>query len=374
MEAIGMLAGGVAHDLNNELSGIVSYPELLLLDLPYDSPLREPITTIQKSGERAATIVQDLLTMARRGVAVTEVVNLNHIINELLKSPEFKKLKTFHPYVDVQTVLANDLMNVKGSATHLSKTIMNLAVNAAEAMPSGGSVTISSENIYIDRPLRGYEHVEEGDYAMIAVADTGIGISAMDRERIFEPFYTKKKMGRSGSGLGMAVVWGTVKDHNGYIDIQSIEGRGTTFTLYFPVTREGTSENVHRSIEQFRGRGESVLVIDDSEVQRKVAKSILESLGYTVVTVSGGEEAVAYLMHRPVDLLLLDMIMDPGMDGLDTYRQIIQRHPGQKAIIVSGFSETTRVKEAQRLGAGPYIKKPYSIIKIAAAAKNILTR
>jgi len=332
----------------------------------------EAIGTIQKSGERAATIVQDLLTMARRGVAVTEVVSINHIISELLKSPEFNKLKSFHPDVRITINLARDLINVKGSATHLSKTVMNLVANAAEAMPGGGEISISSENIYIDRPIRGYEHVQEGDYAAITVVDTGTGISKTDIERIFEPFYTKKKMGRSGSGLGMAVVWGTVKDHNGYIDIQSAEGSGTTFTLYFPITREESEEDKQQSLEQYRGQAETVLVIDDSQVQRQVAKSILEGLGYLVATVASGEDAVAYLMDNPVDLLLLDMIMDPGMDGLDTFRQIVATNPGQKAIIVSGFSETARVKEAQHLGAGPYIKKPYSIKTIAMAAKKTL--
>jgi PAS domain S-box-containing protein len=374
MEAIGTLAGGVAHDLNNELSGIVSYPELLLLQLPAGSPLREPIRTIQKSGERAATIVQDLLTMARRGVAVTSVVNFNHIISELLKSPEFMKLEVFHPDVRITVDLSADLMNVKGSATHLSKTIMNLAANAAEAMPVGGDLSITSKNIYIDQPIRGYERVEEGDYVAISVTDTGVGIAEADRERIFEPFYTKKKMGRSGSGLGMAVVWGTVKDHNGYIDIESREGCGTTFTLYFPVTREEYTKDRRQSFERYRGRGEMVLVIDDSKVQRQIAKTILQSLGYQVASVASGEDAVTYLQDKPVDLLILDMIMEPGIDGLDTYRNIIKFRPDQKAIIVSGFSETERVKEAQSLGAGPYIKKPYSINKIAVAAKRALAR
>jgi len=231
MEAIGTLAGGVAHDLNNILSGLVGYPELLLMDIPEDSPFRKPILTIQKSGEKAATIVQDLLTLARRGVAVTEVVSLNHIISEYLKSPEYEKLKSFHPSVQVETNIEKDLLNILGSPVHLSKTVMNLISNAAEAMPEGGKIFISTENRYIDSPIRGYDHVKEGDYVTLSVSDTGVGISSEDMERIFEPFYTKKVMGRSGTGLGMAVVWGTVKDHKGYIDLRSAEGKGTTFTL-----------------------------------------------------------------------------------------------------------------------------------------------
>jgi len=232
MEAIGTLAGGVAHDLNNILSGLVSYPELLLMDLPDDSPLKQPILTIKESGQKAAAIVQDLLTLARRGVSIREVLNLNMLIEEYLmnlnmlieeylKSPENQQIFEHHSGVTVETDLQPDLLNSMGSPVHLSKTIMNLVSNAAEAMPNGGKIRISTENRYIDKSLKGYDAVDEGDYATLTVTDTGIGISPEDIERIFEPFYTKKTMGRSGTGLGTAVVWGTVKDHNGYIDVQS---------------------------------------------------------------------------------------------------------------------------------------------------------
>ncbi len=375
MEAIGTLAGGVAHDLNNILSGIVSYPELILMDLPADSPLRKPLLTIQTSGERAAVIVQDLLTLARRGVAISEVVNLNDIISEQLKSPEFEKLKSFNPDVQVETHLDMDLLNIKGSTTHLSKSIMNLVSNAAEAMPDRGRIFISTENLYIDRPIRGYDHVEEGDYVTVVVSDTGIGISKEDMERIFEPFYTKKVMGRSGTGLGMAVVWGTVKDHKGYIDVGSIEGEGTTLKLYFPVTREEiATDKSLPSIEEYIGKGESVLVVDDVNEQRELAYNMLNRLGYSVNTVSSGENAIEYLKNNPVDLLVLDMIMEPGIDGLETYKRIIEIHTNQKAIIASGYSETDRVKEAQRLGAGQYIKKPYTLGRIGLAVKEELEK
>ncbi len=373
MEAIGTLSGGVAHDLNNILGGLVGYPELLLLQLPEDSPLRKSILTIQKSGEKAAAVVQDLLTLARRGVVVTEVVNVNDIISEYLKSPEHKKLLSYHPGVHIETHLEKDVLNILGSSTHLSKTVMNLISNAAEAMPEGGKLTISTENRYIDRPIVGYDDVKEGDYVVLTFSDTGVGISPDDIGKIFEPFYTKKKMGRSGTGLGMAVVWGTVKDHNGYIDLQSAEGKGTTFTLYFPVTREKLSEDKScLTSEAFSSNGESVLIVDDVEEQRRIASGMLKELGYSVVSVSSGEEAVEYLNTNKVDLLVLDMIMDPGMDGLDTYKKILELHPGQKAIIASGFSETDRVKEAQRLGAGTYIRKPFLLEKIGHAVKEEL--
>jgi len=375
LEAIGTLAGGVAHDLNNILSGIVSYPDLLLMDLPAGSPLRKPLLTIKQSGERAAAIVQDLLTLARRGIAMAEVVNLNRIIETQLNSPEFEKLTSFHPRVRVETRLAGDLLNIKGSAIHLAKSIMNLIANAAEAMPDGGTVTISTDNRYLDRPLRRYDHVETGDYVIVTVADTGIGIPIEDRERIFEPFYSKKVMGRSGSGLGMAVVWGTVKDHNGYIDLESTEGQGTTFTLFFPVTHDTIGPaSTAISTADYMGQNETILVVDDMETQRELASSILKKLNYSVAAVSSGEEALVYLREHPVDLLLLDMIMEPGMDGLDTYRRIVELYPGQKAIIASGYSENDRVRSAQSLGAGAYIRKPYTIEKIGLAVRAELSK
>ena len=373
MEAIGTLAGGVAHDLNNILGGLVSYPELLLLQLPEDSPLRKPIQTIQRSGEKAAAVVQDLLTLARRGVVVTDVVNLNGVIDEYLGSPEYENLQLHHPGVHMETHLSENVLNILGSPIHLSKTVMNLVSNAAEAMSEGGTLVLSTENRYIDRPISGYDNVKEGDYVVLTISDTGTGISPDDINKIFEPFYSKKKMGRSGTGLGMAVVWGTVKDHNGYIDVQSTEGKGTAFTLYFPVTRNTNSgDKPALSLALYSGHGESILIVDDVKEQRSIASGMLKELGYLVESVSSGEEALEYLKNQKVDLLVLDMIMDPGLDGLETYKRIIEIHPGQKAIIASGFSETDRAKELQNLGAGTYIRKPFLLEKIGVAVKEEL--
>jgi PAS domain S-box-containing protein len=371
MEAIGTLAGGVAHDLNNILSGIVSYPELLLMDLDPKSPLIKPILTIQKSGEKAAAIVQDLLTLARRGVAATEVVHLNSIVSEYLLSPEHEKLQMDHPEMKVKHHLDTNLLNILGSPVHLSKSIMNLVSNAAEAMPEGGTITIRSENRHADKPINTFDDIGKGDYVTLTVADTGIGISPEDMERIFEPFYTKKSMGRSGTGLGMAVVWGTVKDHRGYIDIKSKEGKGTTITLYFPVTRKELATELEKaSLEEIKGNGESILIVDDVLEQRQIASEMLEKLGYVVTVVASGEEAVDYLADHSADLIVLDMIMDPGIDGLETFKRILKLHPGQRSIIASGYSESDRVKEAQKIGAGVYVKKPYLIEKFGRAVKK----
>ncbi len=375
MESLGLLAGGVAHDLNNVLTGFVSYPELLLMDLPADSPLRDPLCTIQESGHKAAAIVQDLLTLARRGVSHTAVLNLNEVIAGYMSSPEHRRLTTDFDHVQVKMHLAGDLLHVKGSDVHLRKTVMNLVYNAYEAQPDGGAVTVRTYNCYVDKPLRGYDNVEEGDYAVLEIRDEGVGIDPEDLNRIFEPFYSRKKLDRSGTGLGMAVVWGAVQDHGGYIDVQSRIGQGTMFKVYFPATRElPAAKSKPLPMKAYMGRGESILVVDDIEAQREIAASLLGKLNYSVTTAASGEEAIAHIEAHPCDLLVLDMIMEPGLDGLDTYRKILERRPGQKAIIASGFSETARVREAQSLGAGAYVKKPYLLEKIGVAVRSELDR
>jgi CheY-like chemotaxis protein len=305
---------------------------------------------------------------------VTEVVNLNEIVQDYLASPEHEKILTFYPHVLLKTELSTDLMNISGSPAHLTKTLMNLVINAFEATKERDDITISTENCYIDAPVKGYDMVNEGDYVALSIVDTGAGISPEDMNHIFEPFYTKKKMGRSGTGLGMAVVWGVVKDHHGYIDFESDQGQGSRFTLYFPVTREPVKQSAGRSLDTYRGRDESILVVDDVQEQREIAAAILSELGYAVTTVSSGEEAVDYLDDHAADLIVLDMIMEPGMDGLDTFREILRRHPDQKAIIASGFSETERIREVRRLGASHMIKKPYTIEKIGVTIRAALHR
>jgi two-component system, cell cycle sensor histidine kinase and response regulator CckA len=375
MEALGTLAGGVAHDLNNVLGIVVGYSELLVNDSGESGSARSKAMEIFKGGQRAAAIVQDLLTLARRGVFNRKVLNLNNIVLECQSSPEFAGVSSLHPNIRIKTELEACLLNVSGSDVHLGKSLLNLVSNAAEAMPEGGVITIKTGIQYLDKPLSGYDEVREGDYVVLSISDTGEGIPAPDLKRIFEPFYTKKVMGRSGTGLGLAVVWGTVKDHQGYINVESEEGKGTTFTLYFPVTREDLSpEKVSVSASEYMGNGECVLVVDDVKEQRELASAMLTKLNYKAPSVPSGEEAVEYMKEHTFDLVVLDMIMDPGMDGRDTYAKILETNPHQRAIIVSGFSETERVSRAQALGAGTYVKKPYVLEKLGLAVRKELDR
>jgi CheY-like chemotaxis protein len=251
---------------------------------------------------------------------------------------------------------------------------MNLVSNASEAIEDAGIVTVATMNRYLDRAVRGYEEVKIGEYVLLSVSDDGSGISSDHLERIFEPFFTKKVMGKSGTGLGLAVVYNIVQDHDGYIDVSS-DKKGTTFELYFPIARdEVTEEDLSLSMVDYKGDGETVLVVDDIESQREITCDMLDVLGYKSIAISGGEEAVEYVKEHSVDIILLDMIIDPGINGRETYEKIIEIHPNQKAIIVSGFAETDEVKKVQRLGAGQYIRKPLTLQKIGVAIKEELEK
>ncbi len=374
MESLGLLAGGVAHDLNNVLSGIVSYPELILLDLPEDSKYRKPIEIMRESGFKASEIVQDLLTIAR-GVAIKRKPHsLSKIVESYLSSPEFEKLQVSHPDISVTTHFDEKGFKLSGSSVHLNKVVMNLVSNAVEAVAGRiGSVVLSTWACSIERPIRGYDDVAIGEYIAFSVKDNGLGISKYDLEHIFEPFYSTKEMGRSGTGLGLAVVWNIVQDHKGYIDVHTDNG-GTTFELFFPITREEPLDEVTAvSLEQYFGSGQTILVVDDIEIQRTISCKMLETLGYKAIAVSSGEEALEYLQENSIDLVLLDMIMAPGINGCITYEQILKIHPQQKAVVVSGFAETEDVQKTLELGAGRFIKKPFSLKELAEAINMVIS-
>ena len=235
MEAVGILAGSIAHDLNNILSGLVSYPELLLATLPPDSEMRKPLQTVHRSGQRAAALVRDLLTLSRKGVQSTERIDLATILGEYLDSPECADLLRRHPAVRLYFEPGNHPLPLQGSPTHLANVAMNLVVNAAEAMPEGGVITIRLTTISLPHRPPGFLSWRAGDYAVLEVVDTGVGIPANDSNRIFDPFFTRKKAGQSGTGLGLAIVWSTVLEHQGRITVDSSEGHGTTFRILLPL-------------------------------------------------------------------------------------------------------------------------------------------
>ena len=371
MEVVGNLAAGIAHDLNNILSGVVSYPDILLREIPENDPWHAKIEIIKKSGQKAAVIVQDLLTLARRGVDINDICNINSVIRDYLDSVEYQRLQERYANILVQTNLDRSLMNIKGSPIHLSKAIMNILANGFEAMPAGGTLRIVTSNVYVDRELEGYESIPEGEYSCVSISDTGVGISRDDLKKIFEPFYTKKSMHMSGTGLGMTVVWGTVKDHGGFIDIKSSVGKGTTFTLYIPSTRDQETYQSRIVLDDYLGT-ETVLIVDDVPEQLEIARNMLEKLGYTTITANNGRKAVEIFKQQDFDLLILDMVMPGGMDGLETYQEIAKLKPRQKAIVTSGYSESERVQALRKLGVSRYVQKPYTMEVFGMAVRKEL--
>lgn len=372
MESLGVLAGGVAHDLNNMLGPLVGYSDLILTRIEEDSPYKKHIERIGKSAQDAADVIQDLLTLARRGRYEIKPIKLNDVVNEYLDSPSYHHVSTSHSDIKVETNLISNQPSMLGSPPHLVKVIMNLIVNAFDAMDGQGTLYISTEVLHLDALLGGYDKIESGEYVILRIRDTGSGISQEDQSKIFEPYFSKKKMGASGSGLGLAVVYGIVKDHKGYYDIFSNEGEGSEFVLYFPVST--VTDSISRiEAKDFSGT-ESVLVVDDNEDQLQIAYDLLSSQGYNVSKAQHGHEAVEFLKNNKVDIVLLDMIMEKDYDGLDTYRDILKIHPAQKAIIISGFSATDRVNEMQDLGAGEYVRKPFSMATLGSAVRNELDR
>ncbi len=375
MKAIGLMAGGVAHDLNNILSGIISYPELLLLDLEKESRLRHPLEAIRQSGLDASYVVSDLLTVARGIAATKEIIAPNVLIQAYLNSTDFRQLQTSYPRIEFTPSLAPELRNISCSPIHIRKCLMNLITNGAEAIHGKGTVSITSDNHTASLPLaRSQYKLSTEHFSRITIHDTGSGIAAEDIAHIFEPFYTKKVMGRSGTGLGLAVVWNTMHDHGGTVNVTSDE-RGTSFELLFPsIEADLAPQQNRKDWRNYQGRRETILVIDDERRQREIAGHLLTSLNYTVQTASSGEEAIKYARHHAPDLLVLDMLMPPGLNGRMTFEQIQKIHPQQKAIIASGFADDDDVKATLALGAMAFIQKPYTLEQIGSIIHHILYR
>jgi PAS domain S-box-containing protein len=366
MEALNLLAGGVAHDLNNILSGLISYPDLLLLDLPEDSDLREPLETIRESGFRAAAVVRDMAGLSRVMDINASLIpaNLSRIMTEYLASSEHEELMQRYPDVKVDADLDPGVLSVSCAPVQMRRAVSNLVLNAIEIADAGSTVTVRTENRYVDAPMKVFEEIPAGEYVALEVVDSGKQVSTEDLPRIFDPFFTRKVLGWGGTGLGLTVVWNVVHDHGGYVDVVSCES-GTTFTLYLPATRAVVPDPSEAELVQdYRGNGEHILVVDDEPAQRRIAKHILERLNYRVETEESGEAAIKHLESFPVDLVVLDMIMPLGMDGEETYRHLCELHPGLKAVVASGFAHVDAIHAMQEAGVNRYIEKPYTMARL----------
>jgi len=367
LETAGRIAGQVAHDFNNLLGPMIAYPDMIKEHLPENHFSYKYLEDIEKAAEIMADINQQLLTLSRRGHYNLEILNLNNIITQVVDQMQLVP-STLH----IEAILDENLMNIKGGSSQILRVISNLVNNARDAMQDNGFLSIITENFYIDRSSEKYGLVVKGEYAKITITDTGCGISKEALSKIYDPFFSTKIADKKrGSGLGLSVVHAVMEDHNGYIDIQTKIGLGTSFYLYFPITRKSLETAEPGEIV---GGAESILVVDDDTLQREVALSLLESLGYKVTAADSGASALELLKNNPHDLLIIDMIMPGGLDGVETYQKVLEFNPSQKAIVVSGFAETDRVDKVLELGAGGFIRKPLTMKSIAQAIRQELDK
>ncbi|MDD5677616.1 MAG: ATP-binding protein [Kiritimatiellae bacterium] len=374
LELAGSIAGHIAHDFNNLLTPLVAYPKFIRAKLPENSPARADIDVIAKTAQQMADINQQLLALSRRAHYEQSVLNINAMIET---EASFLKRDELARGIKLDLALAGDLLNIKGSPQQLLRVIQNLCRNAIEAMGSTGTLTIKTENACLDSPVKKYELIAPGEYVKVSITDTGHGIPPEIHDKLFDPFFTTRKADKQrGSGLGLSVVRGIVKDHHGFIDLESTVGIGSTFIVYLPACRDKI-QPVEPEIH-YTGT-ETIMVVDDDELQINVMTRLLQAIGYTVESAHSGKEALQlFATHKAKgyfpQLVILDMVIGDGMDGTDVYRKLKAINPKQKAIIVSGYAESPRIALAQTLGAGAFLRKPVTFEKLGKAVRQELDR
>lgn len=367
LETAGRLAGQIAHDFNNLLGPLVAYPEILQAKFPDEGRAHEMLRDMQEAALQIAEINQELLTLSRRGHYNTEPLEINKLAQTAMRTAEIPAT------VAVAMDLAPGEIVIRGGGAQLMRVMLNLINNAIEAMDGVGTLTVRTETVRLHAPLHRYTTVRHGDYARVTIRDTGCGIPAGELETVFEPFYTTKKADRKrGTGLGLPVVHSVVEDHDGYVDVESTTGRGTAFMLYFPLLRdEVATTGPAGAIEP--GRGERILVVDDDAMQRRIAQTALERVGYRVTVAASGEEAISLLADQPQDVLIIDMVMG-GIDGAETLRRIRAMYPGQRAMILTGYATSERAQAALALGRCELLAKPVQVSTLTHAIQQTLAR
>ncbi|MDR0355580.1 MAG: cache domain-containing protein [Deltaproteobacteria bacterium] len=373
MEAVGLMASSVAHELNNILSGLIGWPELLLRDPALAEGHRLVVGDVLEAGRRAADVVSDLMTVSKGVASAKEAVNLHELTLSVVDSPQVKNaLTAFGSTARLNVAAPSKPPIVKVSPKHMKRVVSSLLVNSIEALSfkeGGGRVDVRFENIKLNSNPGSFHKFSPGGFVRFSVTDDGPGIPPEAKARIFEPFYTHKS--GSGRGLGLALVELVVREHNGAIEVDS-SSEGSTFAVYMPLAAEAVKRKTNAAFEELKGQGQRILVVDDVDIQRKLAQKMLKTLGYDPFSVASGEEAIEYLKSSDADLVILDMIMDPGINGRQTYEAILAIKPGQKAIIASGMAENEEVVKAQALGASSFVSKPYSMEDIAGAVFKAL--
>ena len=369
MEALGQLAGGIAHDFNNILTAIIGFATLLKMEMSADDPLRTNVTQILNASERAANLTQALLAFGRKQLINPEPVNLNEIIVALEKLLS----RIIGEDIELSTVLTEEVITVLADITQIEQVLMNFATNARDAMPDGGRLTIRTEVIQFDHEyVKAHGYGKPGPYALISVEDTGEGMDVETRERIFEPFYTTKETGK-GTGLGLSMVYGSIKQHDGYINVYSEPGKGTTFRIYLPLIKSKPEKEKPADISTMKRGTETVLVAEDDVQVRDLIKSVLEGSGYQVMVAEDGEEALRVFNKNndKIQLLILDVIM-PKKNGKEVYDEIKKTRPDIKAVFTSGYNaEVIHKKWVLEKGLG-FVTKPSSPQKLLKKVREVL--
>ncbi|HXG12094.1 MAG TPA: PAS domain S-box protein [Gemmataceae bacterium] len=372
MEAVGRLAGGVAHDFNNLLTVITGYCEVLLGKVPDDSPLRKPIEAIAKAGNRAATLTRQLLAFSRKQVLEPKIFDLNAVVTDMNKM--FHRL--IGEDITLKTVLDPRLHLVKADPSQLEQVLMNLVVNARDAMPEGGTLTIETHNVEVDdRYARAGSEIKPGSYVMLAVTDTGCGIDEKTKARIFEPFFTTKEVGK-GTGLGLATVYGIVKQSGGHIEVESAPGRGTAFRIYLPQAGEAAPEPQAAPAPATAPRGhETVLLVEDEEGVRALAREVLQESGYTVLEAKDGDDALEITARHPgpIHLLLTDVVM-PGMSGVALAQRLMAARSGLRVLYTSGYTDSALFRYGYQEGDADFLMKPFTRDALVRAVRDVLDR
>jgi CheY-like chemotaxis protein len=368
MEAIGTLAGGIAHDFNNLLMGIQGNVSLMLMDLDPSHVHSERLRNIERQVQSGASLTSHLLGYARKGRYEVKALDLRQLLGETLDTFERTRRE-----IAIHREIAEDLLPVEADAGQIEQVLLNLCVNAADAMPGGGDLTVKGVNkTHQDMKGKLYDP-KPGNYAMLTVSDTGTGMDKETAERIFDPFFTTKERGR-GTGLGLASAYGIVKGHGGYIDVDSREGRGTTFSIYLPASDKEIEESARR-IDRFTTGSEKVLLVDDEPDIRQVGKELLEAMGYEVMLAKDGEEAIeVYKKNRnEIDVVLLDMVM-PNIGGGEAYDRMKEINPDIKVLLSSGYSIDGEATEILERGCDGFIQKPFDLKQLSGRMREILEK
>jgi signal transduction histidine kinase/ActR/RegA family two-component response regulator len=369
MDAVGRLAGGVAHDFNNLLMVINGYTEVLLEQLDEGSDMCHKVQSIQQAADRAATLTRQLLAFSRKQHLELKVVDVNNVIGDM----ERLLRPLIGENIELVTRLSGDTGHTRADAGQLEQVIMNLVVNAKDAMPEGGKLTVQSSDVTVRQTLNEQRFIQPGRYAVISVSDTGHGMDKETQSRIFEPFFTTKEKGK-GTGLGLSTVYGIVKQSNGYVYVQSEPGAGTTFFVYLPRVAESAEEMCPAKSPQNETDGcETVLLVEDEESVRELVRITLTSRGYRVLEAENGECGlrVAESCKGHIDILITDVVM-PGIGGRELAKTLLALRPGISVLFLSGYTEDAVITQGAPGPATAFLQKPFTLQSLARKVREIL--